>query len=216
MELLRDLYLCCDDSIVEDRELCSCPPKGVLGGVDRLRLSKRIAGLLRHYPHRYNVELDRAGWARIADIRRALAASVGPWVREWHVRGIAMFDKKGRYEVVGDKIRARYGHSMPVEVEPMPGAPPNILYHGTVEENLNSIMSRGIVGGRRIKVHLTSEFSDAVATAKRHGRRVVVLEVNVECIKKKGLDVERASNTVYTTKWVPPDCIKRVVKPKPG
>jgi putative RNA 2'-phosphotransferase len=169
-----------------------------------------MAGILRHFPDKYGVTLDSEGWAKIDDLVRALRAAGYPWVEKWHVRAIAELDPKGRYEVMGDKIRARYGHSVKVKVEPLSYEAPPTLFHGTIEENLPSIRAKGILPMRRLKVHLSASIEDAVETARRHGPRVVVLEIDVECVERSGYTVARASKTVYVADYIPPECIKKV------
>ncbi|BAA79116.2 RNA 2'-phosphotransferase [Aeropyrum pernix K1] len=209
-EELPELALCCDGTVVEGRSNCRCKARAVLPGGMRVRLSKTLAGILRHHPGRYGVRLTREGWARVSEVVEGLRKAGWSWVEEWHIVGVALHDPKGRYELRNGEIRARYGHSIPVNVEPLPGEPPPILYHGTTEEALPLIMERGIMRGRRLKVHLTSSLEDAVSTGRRHGNLVAVLLVDVECLRRRGLKVERMSKTVYTVDWVPPECIAEV------
>lgn len=210
----KPLFLCEDGSIVEDERECRGRVVDVLDGVLRVRVSKRLSGVLRHFPERYGIVLDRRGWAGLGEVVEALRRDF-PWLREWHVRGIVLYDPKGRFEVSGGRIRARYGHSVDVSVEPLPGRPPRVLYHGTSYHNLPSIMRRGIVPMKRRLVHLTSSFEDAVDVGRRHGRVVVVFTVDTECLEERGLRVYRAGRNVYTVEWVPWECVRgyRVVSP---
>ena len=181
----------------------------------RVRLSKKMAGLLRHYPHRYGLRLTREGWARIDDLVEALHRIPGfEWVERSHILEVARRDEKGRYEVRGDYIRARYGHSVPVAIEyPEPREPPRELYHGTPARNLRGIMARGILPGKRLWVHLSATPGDAIETGSRHGPDVVVLVVDTECLRRAGYRVYKATDRVYLVKRVPPECIERVIKP---
>jgi putative RNA 2'-phosphotransferase len=180
----------------------------------RVRLSKKMAGLLRHYPHRYGLRLDREGWARLEDLVAALRRIPGfEWVRAEHVLEVIRRDEKGRYELRGGLVRARYGHSVRVEIEyPEPPMLPRELYHGTVEENLPSIRRLGILPGRRLWVHLSRSIGDAVETGRRHGSRVVVLVVDTSCLRGRGLRVYEASEKVYLVERVPPECIRGVLR----
>jgi putative RNA 2'-phosphotransferase len=186
----------------------------VLGEEERVRLSKRMAGLLRHYPHRYGLRMSREGWVRIDDLVEALRKIPGfEWVRREHVLEVVETDEKGRYEVRGDLIRARYGHSVRVEIEyEEPEKPPRILYHGTPARNLPSIMRHGILPGRRLWVHLSATLQDALETGRRHGVDVVVLLIDVECLRRKGYRVFKATDRVYLTEKVPPECIGGVLR----
>ncbi len=175
-------------------------------------MSKRMAYVLRHNPAGYGVSIDDAGWVDIGELLSALRRDL-PWVERWHIEAVALLDRKGRYEVRGGRVRARYGHSIPVKVEPLPGEAPRLLYHGTVRSRLGSILSKGILPMGRTLVHLSSDYSDAVSTGRRHGRDVVVLVVDVECLKARGLRPARKGKTIYTVEHVPPECIRGVLEP---
>ncbi len=175
---------------------------------ERIRLSKKIAGLLRHYGPRYGLRIDREGWARIEDLVRALRRIPGfEWVSREHVLEVVSLDDKGRYEVRGDRIRARYGHSLPVAPRYEEAPAPRVLYHGTVVERLPGIRARGILPMKRRMVHLSASIVDAWETGRRHGGNVVVLVVDTSCLERRGVRVYRASPRVYVAEWVPPECI---------
>ncbi len=207
------MYLCCGGGYSEDPE--GCGPRGVCGFLDparRVLLSKRMAHALRHDPGRYGVRLDARGWASVEELVRGLKP-LFPWLERWHVEAVALLDPKGRYELHGGRVRARYGHSVRVEVEPLPGGVPALLYHGTVEERLGSILRRGILPMGRVLVHLSGSVEDAVETGRRHGPRVVVLVVSRDCLVGRGLRPERKGRSVYTVERVPSECIIGVVRP---
>lgn len=209
---MRDIFLCREGTYTEDPGECRSGVADRLRGDLRLRLSKLLAGILRHFPESYGVRVDERGWASIDELVTALRRAGYWWVSRWHVEAIGVLDPKGRYEVRDGRIRARYGHSINVSVEPLSYDAPPILYHGTLEDNLGSIMKNGILKMRRVKVHLTSSLEDAIETARRHGSRVAVLVVDTSCLRERGLVVARASKTVYVVDYVPPDCIKRVIR----
>jgi len=208
-ESIKGVRLCRDGSFTEEPAKCSSGEAGFLDARRRLMLSKRLSGILRHYPDKYGVKVNDRGWASIREIVNALRRTRGfEWVEEWHVRAIASLDPKGRFEVRGDRIRARYGHTIRVFVEPLPGRPPEKLFHGTTADRLRSILREGLKPMRRLMVHLTSDYESAVETGRRHGERVVVLEVDTKCVEKHGYRVRRASRTIFVVEHVPPECIR--------
>ena len=210
---MKGVYKCSDGGYAEDPRECRGGVEGFLGGAERVRLSKLMAGILRHFPERYGVRVDGEGWALIDEVVQALRRAGYLWAERWHVEAIAALDPKGRYEVREGRIRARYGHSIRVKVEPLSYETPLTLYHGTTRENLLSIMAVGILPMKRLKVHLSETVEEALEVARRHGRNVVVLEVDVNCVKRKGYTVARASKRVYIADKVPPECIRRVITP---
>ena len=99
-----------------------------------MRLSKRMAFLLRHQPARGGLTLDDAGWATVQDLIDALGRLGTIVAREAVLRVVSESDKR-RYSLSadGERIRAQQGHTVPVELGFSPIAPPETLYHGTVE-----------------------------------------------------------------------------------
>ena len=125
-----------------------------------------------------------------------------------------MLDPKGRFEVRNGRIRARYGHTFPVMIDFEEDKEVRRLYHGTAVENLNSILKEGIKPMRRNYVHLSLTVDDALEVGRRHSSNVVVLEVDTECLRARGLKVYKASSRVYVTPYVPPECIVNIYRYK--
>ncbi|MBP3789569.1 MAG: RNA 2'-phosphotransferase [Prevotella sp.] len=91
------------------------------------------------------------------------------------MRVIAATNNKQRFEFSEDmtRIRARQGHSIRVDVELEEKLPPDILYHGTGERFVNSILDQGINKGNRLYVHLSETKETAVNVGKRHGKPIM-------------------------------------------
>ena len=72
---------------------------------------------LRHEPGDFGIELDAHGWAEVGPLVRAMSGKV-EFSREI-LEYIVATDPKGRYEfdVHHMRVRARQGHSVPVDVE---------------------------------------------------------------------------------------------------
>lgn len=85
-------------------------------------------------------------------------------------------DTKGRFEFNEDKtkIRALYGHSVPVDMGYVCCTPPEILYHGTSMKADASIAKVGLKSRSRNYVHLTSDNDVALETGARHGTPVTI------------------------------------------
>jgi len=93
--------------------------------MDKIRLSKKLAYILRHNPLKYNLVLDRYGFAILKRVAEALG------VGEEEIRELVKNQEKKRFEIKGNKIRALYGHSAHIEITYKPSSPPSNLYHGT-------------------------------------------------------------------------------------
>jgi putative RNA 2'-phosphotransferase len=140
------------------------------------------------------VEVDEL----VAGLRRA-----GRDVTAADVRAAVDADSKGRYELVDDRIRAAQGHSVDVELGLPPLPPPSVLYHGTVERFLPSILATGLQPGARQFVHLSPDVPTARAVGRRRGEPVVLV-VDAAGAHSAGHEFRRASNGVWLTEAVPP------------
>jgi len=136
------------------------------------------------------------------------------WITREHVVALALLDPKGRFEIRDNKIRARYGHNimLNVNIKYAEDVSAKILYHGTVYENLKRILREGIKPMRRKYVHLTLKVEDACEVAKRHGLNTVVLVVDAECLRRKGFRIYMASDSIRVVKYVPSECLKDMIK----
>ncbi len=174
--------------------------------MNRVRVSKLMAYILRHSPEEFGLKPDREGFVPLGKLVGALQ-TVYPCVTEEFVKEIVENDPKGRYEIRDGKIRARYGHSFEVSLNHEEDRESRILYHGTPRRNLEQIMREGLKPMKRRFVHLTTSRSEALETGRRHGRDVVLLIIDAECLRRRGLRVYRAGKNVRIVRSVPPECI---------
>jgi putative RNA 2'-phosphotransferase len=175
----------------------------VLNERRRERLSKLMTYLLRHDA---SVERTRDGFVEIAKLVEVMAQRIR-WVEEGHLREIVETDPKGRYEMRGDSIRARYGHTVKVELD-LPEADVDVLYHGTSPSAAKRILAEGLNPMGRQMVHLSLTVEDAVEVGKRHSPSPVVLVVDAKNAKKHGSKIMKASEKVCLADRVPADSIR--------
>lgn len=223
MTQIKPAYVCVDKQgrkkYVEEPSDCSGNARKLMNGSERVALSKLMSALLRHIPHTVGLVLNDEGWTNISELVKAIKErwrnkEKYQWVTEDHVRAVAYLDPKGRFEVKGNRIRARYGHSVPAKVKYPEDCESKILYHGTTLRNVTSIMSKGLLPGRRLWVHLSVCVEDAIETGLRHGKDVRLLVVDAGCLREKGIKVYAASKRVRLVSYVPPECITEVLKPE--
>ena len=166
---------------------------------DIIRKGKRLAFLLRHDEE---YQFDEHGWREVSD----LIANHG-YTMEL-LDEIVETNIKKRYEYSEDKtkIRARQGHSINVDVELKETTPPDILYHGTAETIVPTILKEGIVKGNRLHVHLSQTEETAVNVGKRHGKPYV-LRINTKQMSEAGIKFYLSNNGVWLTDYVSPKYI---------
>lgn len=174
-----------------------------------VRVSKWLALHLRHRPERIGIRLDPAGWVAVDDLLAAARASGFPLSR-WQLDEVVAGNDKGRYELdaEGRRIRARQGHTVPVDLGLVPVDPPPVLYHGTVEAALAAIGAEGLRPMGRHHVHLSPDVPTATAVGRRRGAPVV-LEVEAAAMAVAGHLFYLTGNQVWLTARVPPEFLRR-------
>ena len=106
--------------------------------VNYVSLSKAMSKALRHQPERIGITLAPNGSVPVKTLLDALNRR-GGWPRtitEADVMQVVEHGSKQRFAVEDGRIRARYGHSVPLAIAYEQAEPPAVLYHGTSEANV--------------------------------------------------------------------------------
>ena len=165
--------------------------------------SKHLSLVLRHRPGSVGVELDPHGWVDVAVLIDALAAH-GTAITRADLERVVSTNDKQRFEWDrdGDRIRARQGHSVEVDLDLQEAAPPPVLYHGTPRRNVDSILATGLERRGRHHVHLSADVPTAVRVGARRGDAVVVA-VAAAAMRRDGQTFWLSTNGVWLTDHVP-------------
>ncbi len=83
-----------------------------------------------------------------------------------------------------------------------------MLYHGTVERFLPSILENGLIRGNRHHVHLSKDEETARKVGARRGRPII-LAVDAGRMHREGNKFLRSVNAVWLTDAVPPGYLSR-------
>lgn len=171
--------------------------------MDDRRLSKRLSYVLRHDPASIGVVLDAAGWTSIDALLTGLA-DAGVRVDRGRLHQLVADSTKQRFELddPGERIRARYGHSVEVDTAHAPTAPPDVLYHGTHPAALDRILAEGLRPMGRRQVHLSADTADARSIGARRGEPVI-LEVDAAAMHGEGCRFRQAGRGVWLVDEVP-------------
>ena len=167
---------------------------------DIIRKGKQLAFLLRHDKEAFeDGRINEHGWRQVSELAKlGYSRSI--------LDEIVATNNKQRFEYSPDKrkIRARQGHSIPVDVELKEATPPEILYHGTATKFLESIYKNGILPGTRLYVHLSPDEETAINVGSRHGKPFVI---KIDCQKMLADDCKffLSNNGVWLTESVNPD-----------
>lgn len=165
-------------------------------------ISKYLSKYLRHEPERLGLILMPGGWVRVDDLLAASAARLPITRRE--LEDVVARNNKQRFsfDPTGTLIRANQGHSVPIDLQLKPSDPPPVLYHGTAERFLESIMRSGLKKMSRHHVHLSADVETARKVGARHGNPVV-LAVHAGSINGDGYLFYRSENGVWLVDNVP-------------
>lgn len=178
----------------------------------RVKLSKFLALILRHQPERFGLHLDHEGWASLSEVMEVLRGLPNfRWVTRADVLEIVEHgsgDEKRRFEVAGDRIRARYGHTVSLAPRYPPCTPPPVLYHGTSPRALKHIRAEGLRPMRRQYVHLSADPATAARVGARHAPQPVVLTVRAAEAAAAGIPFYRADEDLYLSGPIPPEFLE--------
>lgn len=173
-------------------------------------LSKGLSHALRHEPWLYELELDDEGWASLEDVLRALREEREEWrdLSRADVERMIELSSKRRHEVVGDRIRALYGHSVPGKLRRERGTPPALLFHGTSPEAAKVIVSDGLKPMSRHYVHLSVEPAMAREVGLRKSRTPVLIEIDARRAHEAGVTFYEGNEKVWLADDVPPSFVR--------
>jgi putative RNA 2'-phosphotransferase len=172
------------------------------------QISKFMSLVLRHAPHEAGLVLDENGWADFHKLCAVMEQKFGVLVDD--VRRIVDESPKKRFAIDGNRIRAVQGHSVEVDLGLRPSVPPDILYHGTKDRFLPSILKEGLTKQARHHVHLSADIATAERVAERRKGDDVVLRIDAKAMVTCGFLFFLSENGVWLTESVPSEFLSRL------
>ncbi|MEM6925968.1 MAG: tRNA 2'-phosphotransferase [Myxococcota bacterium] len=174
-------------------------------------MSRKLSWLLRHGAHEVGLSMDAAGWATVDDVLRHVRAT------RRALETVVRTNDKGRYQLVGARIRACQGHSTsgtPVTADALEASwervsRDRLLYHGTSPDSVAVIAQSGALRPMaRTHVHLADTPDAKVGKRANVG---VLLVVAPQRLEAAGHRVFRSPNGVLLVREVPWDCVVDLV-----
>ncbi len=180
------------------------------------RIGRTLAGVLRHFPERFGLDMDDRGWVDIEHFVHALHRKDGRlrWLKSHHIQAVIDTDPKGRYEVRNTKIRATYGHSIDLHLDLPTDDIPDELFYPATEEEWEILLETGLKPADRSMVHLSRTFRDADIAGKHRVDNPVILVVDAKKAIDDGFKVMQAGTTVFLVKDVPAEYLARAETPE--
>lgn len=174
-------------------------------------LSKFLALVLRHKATDFGLQLDPEGFVTLDDLLAVLHRQ-SRWrsITRADLEQLVAEQTKKRYQIVGDDIRAYYGHSVSTTIEYPVVVPPAILLHGTPRRAVALIRAEGLRPMGRQYVHLTDDRQMAYKVGLRRDPNPVILQIDAEQAQADGVVFYDPGNAIFLTPHVPAKYISTI------
>ncbi|NCP52580.1 MAG: RNA 2'-phosphotransferase [Flavobacteriales bacterium] len=172
---------------------------------EKNRLSKLLSLVLRHTPEEIGLTIDRDGWANVTELLQKMDMGFED------LKEVVDTNDKKRFSFSDDfsKIRANQGHSIEANLNLEPTTPPEILFHGTAEKNIASILEKGLLKQDRNYVHLSADIDTAKKVGTRYGKPII-LKISALKMQQEGYLFYISKNGVWLTDFVPDKYLKKI------
>jgi len=139
--------------------------------------------------------MDKYGFVDLDELHEKLR-------QHFHINKQFIFEitdesKRKRFEIVDNRIRALYGHTIRIEQQLVEENAIQLLYHGTTHDSALKILKEGLKPMKRTWVHLSPTVDIAREIGLRRTRNPIILMIDVEAARKDGVVFYRATDKVY-------------------
>jgi len=175
-------------------------------------LSRIIAGALRHFPEKIGLIMDGHGFVEISSLIDAMGTSRSGfnWLRSHHIKALVETDPRGRYEIDGGMIRAKYGHSINVDLSDLPFADNDDFFYPVTEEESDIVIESGIHPIDRKKVHLSTSIKKAVEAGSVRTDAPMILRIDGVKTREDGVEIYQATEDVCVTDHIDAKYLSKV------
>lgn len=180
---------------------CGSPGQLILDETKTEQLGRLVAGGLRHFPGDLGLEMDSRGWVDLAKLGEVVR-SRHRWASKELVIALVESDPKQRYEIHNDKIRARYGHSVDVELDHVDNTLPK-LYYGASEEEADRILEIGLKSASQRYVHLSTTPQKAWHVATFRTGNPKIIQVDAANAQKQGVKMMTVNEDIVISEMIP-------------
>lgn len=174
------------------------------------RFGRIMAGVLRHFPDRFDLTMDENGWVRVQEMVDSVKhrRSDIRWLKPEHIRAIVDTDPKGRYQMEAGRVRATYGHSIELDLDLPTDDVPNTLYYPAASDEAPIILDKGLYPEDRQMVHLSRTKVDALNAAQYRPGKPALIQVDARQAVTDGHKIMKAGTTVFICEHIPPQFLK--------
>lgn len=204
---------CEEDGYYRGEECPECGDRGkfIMSEEEIENLGKTTAGILRHFPDKYGLDMDERGWVSLEHYVKSLRNRQKRfhWLRKYHMLALVATDPKGRYQEEDGYIRATYAHSVDVDLDLPTENIPDTLYVPTTEKEAELLLECGIKPSDRSYVHLSGTYESTLEAGAVRSEQPVILKVDAAQAIDEGETIMEAGKEVYIAKEVPEDYLSR-------
>jgi putative RNA 2'-phosphotransferase len=194
----------CSDHGFFRGECCECGKSGqlVLDETKTEQLGRLVAGALRHFPKDLNLIMDSNGWVDLLTLSDVISKR-HRWADMNMIVALVNSDPKKRYEIKGDMIRARYGHSVNVSLDhPLNKLP--YLYYGANEEEADRILEVGLKSASQRYVHLSTNPEKAWHVGTFRTGNPKVIKIDAAAAMATGVKMMTVNDDIVLSEPIPP------------
>lgn len=170
------------------------------------RITRSLAYMLRHKPEQFDLEVDAHGFAPVGDVLQALTERLGERVEFEDLEDAVLAGDRRRYEIEGDRVRALYGHSIPIEPGPE-SEPPEQLFLAIPARDVPQAQRGGLRGGRRSFLHLALTPEEALETGRRLAREYTLIIVHAAEAFENGVPFYDRK-ALFLAEELPKECLE--------
>ncbi|VVB72044.1 putative RNA 2'-phosphotransferase [uncultured archaeon] len=184
-------------------EHCECGSAGqlLLDDTKTEQLGRLVAGGLRHFPGDLGLQMDSRGWVDLTRLGEVVAGR-HRWANKELVMALVASDPKQRYEIQGEQVRARYGHSVDVVLD-HPDNELSGLYYGASEEEADRIIEIGLKPASQRYVHLSTTPEKAWHVATFRTGNPIVIRVDAAAAQAAGVKMMTVNDDIILSEMIP-------------
>ena len=172
----------------------------------RADVSRYMSYVLRHNSE--NINMDECGFVDVDELLEKLRGRFHI-DRRFMVEIVEKSQSK-RFEIIDNKIRALYGHTISVKSLLEDDTVVELLYHGTTPDAAFKILKEGLKPMKRRWVHLSPTMETAIEVGLRRTKRPIVLEIDAKSARENSLRFYKATDKVYVSDPIPARYIRVV------
>jgi len=177
------------------------------------QLAKFIDYILRRRPDEFGLVADENGFIRIKELLKAVNEEEGfRYVRRSHLDEIMLCVPDHPFEVADNAIRSKFRDQLPQLA--LAQDPPKLLYTCVRRKAHPHVTEKGILPAGFSRIILSSNPEMAARLGRRIDRPAVLLTVQVQPCKERGVAFFQAGENLFLADFIPAGCFTGPPLPK--